>query len=176
MAIIDSTYFIGDISIPNNAVNNAELTRAIDTVERETLKKLLGDKLYIDYLANPTDERWVKLVEGHTYTYDDYTIKWEGLQNAQKDSLLAYFTYEYVLNYRYENFADIAVNRQQSEKSEAVSVNKKMCTAQNRGVDLYGYYNDIIIKPTAFNFIKHGGYTFDDWIFTPIEKINHMGI
>ena len=42
MAIIDNTYFIGEISIPNNAVNNAELTRAIETVERETLKKLLG--------------------------------------------------------------------------------------------------------------------------------------
>lgn len=176
MAIIDSSYFIGEISIPTTTVSAAELTYAIEQVEREILKKLLGDKLYIDYVNNSNDERWEKLVKGHIYTYDDYTIKWEGLSNSQKNSLLAYFTYAHILRYRNEAFSDVGVNKQKSNKSEVKSVNSKMCIAQNKGVDIYGRYNDQIIDPTAFNFIKYGGYTFDDWIFTPIDKINRLGI
>lgn len=176
MSIIDSTYFIGELSLPNNSVINAELTNSISRVEKDVLRKLLGDALYSDYVANSSDERWAKLVEGYTYEYDGYTIMWNGLQNTDKVSLLAYFTYEYVLRYRDNVFADTGVNKQLSDKSKTVSVNSKMCIAQNKGVDLYGDINDVVYKPTAYNFMRFGGYTFNDWIFTPIEKINPLGI
>lgn len=174
MSIIDNTYFKGDIALSTSW--NDEIDLSIPVVEEAILRKLLGDTLYAEYLANPTDAKWVALVDGEDYIYDSYTISWKGLKGSNQKSLLAYFTYEYLLRDNDEQVSNKGVIRQSSEKGEDVSVNSKMCNAQNKGVDLFGSVHDSYLKPSAYNFLRHSSYTFEDWVFTPIAKINRFGI
>lgn len=63
--LIDSSYFVGELLIPNTTgnhpaqtVNTTELDRFILLYEREYLIKLLGKTLYDEFIAHPTDS-WV---------------------------------------------------------------------------------------------------------------------
>lgn len=174
--IIDKSYFKGEISIPSNKISDNKLEMFIALAEPDILRDLLGETLYQDYLANPTAEKWVKFVEGHEYTYDGYTVKWQGLKNSQKISLLAYFTFERLARAEDSYLNTSGGVQGVSDKGNTVSVNSIMTQAQCKGVDLYGKCTDSPLKPTAYNFIKDGGYDFDNWVFTPIEKINILGI
>jgi len=58
MAVIDSSYFVGEISIPNTAGSGAvvtatlaKLNRLISIYEKDYLTKLLGDTLYDEFIA-----------------------------------------------------------------------------------------------------------------------------
>ena len=105
MAFIDSTYFTGEIFIPN-ASSDTKLTAAITQYEKEILMKLLGYPLYKALqadlvLGEPQTQKYIDLVDGKefTHTFDgvEYTLKWEGLRNSGKLSLIDYYVYhEYV--------------------------------------------------------------------------------
>jgi hypothetical protein len=63
---IDTTYFVsGQTAIPNvastataGAAIAVTVTRYITMYEPDFIKKLLGDDLYADYVATPTDAKW----------------------------------------------------------------------------------------------------------------------
>ena len=174
--IIDQTYFKGEISVPNNTVSNAELDLFISSSEAEILRKLLGDELYSDYLTNPTDAKWIALVEGETFINGDYTVIWKGLKNTELISLLAYFTYEKLARSKSSQLTSVGTTKGKSEKATKISESFKMSFANNRGVDLYGELCNPLFAPTAYNFLRYSSYDFTGWIFTPIERINQMGI
>ena len=67
MALIDTSYFIGEITVPNigsvsgnpaASINLAELNRLILIYEKDYLVKLLGKALYDVFIANPSAD-WV---------------------------------------------------------------------------------------------------------------------
>ena len=67
MALIDTSYFIGEITVPNigsvsgnpaASINLAELNRLILIYEKDYLVKLLGKALYDVFIANPS-ATWV---------------------------------------------------------------------------------------------------------------------
>ena len=174
--IIDETYFRYNLGIPSNKLSQDELRFYITRVEPVILKKMLGDYLYADFVANQTDERWQKLLNGHTYTVDDYTVIWGGLKNSLKISLLAYFTYAEILKDNDTYFSEAGAVQGRSDKGDYVSVNSKMCIAQSEGVKLYGSPLNHVSQATAFNFLKYGGYDFENWVFTVIEPINYFGL
>lgn len=94
MALIDSTYFIRDISLDVGTLSNidSDLTK----YERELIESLFNYEDAQDVLdyANPGSDQWViDVVEGKEYTVDSTTYKWIGLANAEKESLIAYWTY-----------------------------------------------------------------------------------
>ena len=149
----------------------------IPIVEKDIMRKLLGDTLYTDYVANPTDARWIALVDGATYTYDDKSVIWDGTKGIAGNSMMGFFTYERILRDLDSNVVANGVVRQASEKGEYYSVNSRMSLGQNKGVNLYGTYCESRLNGTAYNYLRDNGtYDFDDWVFTPIVKINSLGI
>jgi hypothetical protein len=101
MSFIDSTYFVGEINIPN-AATETSLTQAITQYEKEILIKLLGYKLYSLLIADllngvPQTQKYLDLVNGkeftHYYNGGTYTIKWEGLKNTSLQSLISYYVF-----------------------------------------------------------------------------------
>ena len=95
MYLIDKTYFVKELTIPNlNEMNSPVLTdinRYIDTDVRLVLTNALGYQLFSEFDAQmvqgPTggtlsitaDTRWQNLVYGVQYTGDTGTVKWKGL-------------------------------------------------------------------------------------------------
>lgn len=191
--LIDSTYFKGEILLTNKTDLSADISEAIERYEKEILISLLGYKLYKQMITTPTDEPYKSLIEGAEFelTFDGITqlLKWEGLKNTQKESLIAYYVY-----YKYQERTFVrpsAINaiKPKAEAAEIVSPLPKMVNAWNRMIELYGetpnrwFYGGVTIMqpdggyindnlPSAYNYLSVKIADFPDWIFTPLRPIN----
>ena len=178
-SLIGNTYFIREINIPDNALSS-DMAEFITQYEKQALIMLLGYELYKDFIANPGDARWSRLISGHEYdvSYQGLTtpIKWNGLTNTDLVSLLAYYIYYWYMNFHATDTTSVGESVIEKENAMGVNPTQKMVAAWNNFVDLYGKVGDAIINPTAYNFL----YNFKDdavngyanWIFTPVDKIN----
>jgi hypothetical protein len=202
MAFIDSTYFVGEIAIPQ-AANDTALAQAITQYEKEILISLLGYKLYSLLIAacpsGVPSGVYVDLVNGaeftHTFNGEDVTLKWEGLKNSVLQSLIAYYVfYKYVerdVTRLYGTGISMATVK---EGWERVSPADKLCAVWERMRTLYGKippeYKPVYTRPvtgsnlpsvfnsdpSAYNFLFANKTDYPDWIFTPLWNINVFGI
>lgn len=210
MSFIDSTYFVGEINIPTltGANSNATtLNQAITQYEKEILIELLGYKLYSLLIADCTDgvpntQIYKDLVNGVefdlNYRGEVITLKWEGLVNDAKQSLLAYYTYYKYIEREVTHLSGVGVALTQTIKGTRASSVNKMCTAWERMRSLYGmipptykkYFNypakmpmkgsnlPLVFncEPSAYNFLFANKSNYPDWLFTPQWNINQFGI
>ena len=86
MALIDSTYFVGEISLPVGKYS--DLSLFIERLEKQFLRKALGYELSKLVIEN-TDPLVADLIAG--------SGQWEGLTNTGKESVIAYYVYYYYL-------------------------------------------------------------------------------
>lgn len=86
MALIDSTYFVGEISLPVGKYSDLELF--ISRLEKQFLRKALGYEL-AQLVVENTDPLVADLIAG--------SGQWEGLTNTGKESVIAYYVYYYYL-------------------------------------------------------------------------------
>ena len=203
MSFIDSTYFVGEINIPN-ASTDTSLTQAIPQYEKEILIKLLGYKLYSLLIADlsdgvPQTQKYLDLVNGkeftHYYNGNEYTIKWEGLKGALSQSLISYYIFYKYVERDVTRLYGTGISRATTKEGwESVSPENKLINAWERMRELYGklppeykYYYDTQIlceempdtfdvNPSAYNFLFANKTDYPDWIFTPLWNINKFGI
>ena len=86
MALIDSTYFVGEISLPVGKYSVLELF--ISRLEKQFLRKALGYEL-AQLVVENTDPLVTDLIAG--------SGEWEGFTNTDKESIIAYYVYYYYL-------------------------------------------------------------------------------
>lgn len=136
-ALIDATYFIRNINIPNIEIakpNNAVLLERLNyfilKYEPECLLKILGYKLYKALLFE-SSTRITDLVYGAEYTNSYGTLKkWDGLvQPTPKISLIANYIYYYFQEASATQTSGVNTNVPKGEASVAVSVGDKMIYA-----------------------------------------------
>lgn len=191
--LITADYFIREVNLPGNVLSGtlANITPYIEQYEREVLIDLLGYPLYKSLLvgiaAGSPDYgsvRWKRLITGHEYdiTYQgvDTQVKWNGLINDEKRSLLAYFIFYYYL----KDHTTFTSNRGElaglSENAVPFNPAQRLVKSWNLGRDLYGKTVDDLVNPTAYNFLYNfkddetNGY--DGWIFTPIDHLNTFSL
>lgn len=194
MSFIDSTYFTGEIQIPNVTANGAAITQAITQYEKEILIQLLGYKLYSLLIADlvlgvPVTQKYLDLVNGaeftHSFNGQDIILKWEGLKNTALQSLIAYYVFhEYVRN-NIVRLYGTGMSIVSTEKGfERVSSKPKLFEVWEKMRTLYGkippeyksYSNHLRIfypvstfnlDPSAYNFLFANKDDYPDWIFTP---------
>lgn len=177
MAIIDKTYFVFRLSLPSSWMDEVDAT--IPIVEERVMRSLLGDTLYQEYLDNPTDTKFVKLIEGDTYEVSGKKVIWKGLKASvafNVQSPLALFTYAEMLIINNDQVINSGVVKESSEKGITQGIDAKVMSAYNAAIDLYGSRLNDTYKPTAYNFINDAGYTFDNWDFTELQMVNQFGI
>ena len=208
MSFIEDTYFTGEIKlweIGTGKVNNSNLTQAIAQYEPEILKMLLGYKLYSLLIADlngsgiPQTQKYIDLVNGKEFTHEidgqTLTLKWEGLKNSAKLSLIAYYVYyKYVERDITRAYGSGVSMAKPSEGWDRASAVNKLCSTWERMRDLYGkippelksYYKvptpvaeisgPFDYEPSAFNFLYANQSDYPDWIFTPLWNLNAFGI
>jgi len=204
---IDTAYFVGEIVIPNIKDNTTTLTQAIVQYEKEILINLLGYKLYSLLIADlddgiPQTQIYKDLVDGaeftHNYRGTDYLLKWEGLKNTAKQSLIAYYVYYQHVQREITQLSGVGVLSMPSGKGNRVSSVNKLINAWERMRELYGIMPPEYRKcysgrvpfitmgnfpcatfncdPSAYNFLLANKSDYPDWVFTPQWNINAFGI
>lgn len=148
MSLIDSTYFRNDISLPVGTYS--DIQQYIDKYEKEVLVNLLGYTNYTEMVAayvesiketNPValPEKWDRLINGCTFSYNGYTVKWNGLINTEKESFIAYYVYcQYVKSHQTQITQTGGVQAK-NENSTVVDGVAKYVDSWNKFVGLYGY-------------------------------------
>jgi hypothetical protein len=203
MAFIDSTYFVGEIAIPQ-AANDTGLTQTITQYEKEILLSLLGYKLYSLLIADlsnglPQTQIYIDLVNGkefiHVLNGESILLKWEGFKNTALQSLIAYYIFYRFVERDIARLYGTGISMATVKDGwERVSPVNKLCAVWERMRELYGkippelrmYYSYSILgselprtfnsDPSAFNFLFANKTDYPDWRFTPLWNINAFGI
>lgn len=75
----------------SQSVRDDKINPFIEDAEFLDIKGLLGELLYNDIVANPTDQKNLDILNPKTYTYGDYDYKHQGLKKVE--SIFAYARY-----------------------------------------------------------------------------------
>lgn len=98
MGLIDSTYFVGEINIPNSQLANSGVPELLATLievrEPEFLRKVLGYELSRDFITGLSqlviDPKWTNLLQGVEYTDMNGRLnKWNGLLQFPGSNIIA---------------------------------------------------------------------------------------
>lgn len=171
--LIDSSYFIRGIAIPNVGNNNPnkyaldQVNSLISKYEEQVLVSLLGRDLYHLLLTEDSD-RMIDLMYGDLSSKTD----WNGIL-FRLTSLIADYVYYFYQENNSSQTTGIAVKRPKSEAGVTVAPLEKMVNAWNdfskKSRSLRNYldtYSDIY--PEAI------GVTEDNWTF--FQSINMFGL
>ena len=188
--LIDTTYFIGEIALPGSSLTGtlADISPYIVKYEREALIAILGYTLYkqlkaeIDAAVYTT--KWNRLVNGHEYTItylgDSHLVKWNGLINSDKVSLLASYIFYQYLRFHTTHTSGMGEVFSVTENGVRISPSQRMVAAWNNFIDLRGDPSEPDINPTCYNFLNNfeddvtNGY--DPWLFNVMGHTNSFGI
>lgn len=131
MPLIDATYLQGNLTIGSNDpsvvlyVNNL-----IAMYENEYLQGTLGYSLMKALLAAPTEQRFIDLLNGKEYTYNNTVYYWQGLRNATtKRSPIANYVYYMYLKNTAQSQAGIGTVVPNAENATKTSPVDKMAFA-----------------------------------------------
>jgi len=204
MNYTDYTYFTGDIDITFENQDPTGFTRDyITPLEEEISVRVMGRKLYNESQAGiiePTpDQKWLDLRDGVEFDVEfegiTYPVKWNGLQNTEKKSLLSYYIYAEWLSKNYKQLLGTGVAIAKKKNATTTDVREYILQSQSKAKALIGdypvksdkYQNVILIddidvdlikifEPTLFNFLYHKRADYPSWVFTPYEFGNYFDI
>ncbi len=177
MSLIDQSYFVFDINLPVGTYSS--LPGYINRFEPEILTELLGYELaalVMAYDPDTSEQRIIDFVEGKEYTAivngRDVKVKWNGLINTQKKSLIAYYVYYWYVRANNTLTTGIGEAKAKTENGTMVDASQKVMNAAMRLAELYGNEYESEAMPSAYNFLKHHEADYPEWIFTPRRSIN----
>lgn len=197
MALIDDSYFVGSINIPNVDRFINSFNDRLEEYEKEVLIDLLGYQLYNDFILGISEvtpeQRWLDLRDGgveFTFTFDGHEVtrKWDGLINDEQKSLIAYYSYYRFIYESQSSTSGIGEVIGNAENSTRVDNIRKSVSAWNEFLRLYGdtcnyyfskfnetYYtfND---EPSAYNFLNANRDVYTNWEFSTKRRLNTFGI
>jgi len=167
MYLIDKTYFIKNLHVPNTeeptSDASTDLDMSIDRYVRQFLQMTLGNVLFSDFDSYVTDgeleitapQKWLNLVNGCEYTKDGIDYVWQGLKyelGLYKVSLLANYTY---VNH-YQNTTNSILGQIAIDPKNGVVVNPTdhLVSVWNEFVEMYqgancsngfvNYYDNVV--------------------------------
>ena len=155
--IIDESYFINDIAIANtnNTSIEASLNSAIVKREKEALISQFGYELYKLFIANPTDQIYLDIVEGKEFSFEfcgkTVTRKWIGLANSEKVSLLAYYVYFFYEKDRNTFNSSVGFVTPKVENAEQDNPRMNYVNSWNQYIEQRGDLNKINECPRTLN-------------------------
>jgi len=104
MSLIDSTYFINDISLDTGTYS--DIAASITKYERQLIESIFDyadAQLILDEEEGAFEQA---VINGDTYTISGITYKWKGLANLELESPIAYYVYYYHLR----NLSSVTTN------------------------------------------------------------------
>jgi hypothetical protein len=161
MSLINNTYFVGDIALPNLDEVTNTFQVLMDRYETEILQRLLGFQLHKEFIAALADtpaQKWIDLRDGAEFTFDfcgnTVTQKWNGLINSAKISLISYYVYYQYRNQNINTTTSINDVRGIPENADRGDDSWKVVNAWNRGHELYGDIDNVTCLTSSIRSTK----------------------
>jgi hypothetical protein len=163
MPLIDRTYFVGEINLPNT--NQTAVQENIDFLiskrEPELLIALFGYEMYKAFTTglteDPIPQRWVDLRDGVDYQDGDVLRHWMGLvavDGEVKESLIANYVYCWYMRKEATQTSGVGEVATKTENSARVSPMAKQVRAWNEMVDWIA---------ELFNFLQVKKEDYPEW-------------
>ncbi len=140
--IIDESYFRGEITIAqlSQATVLSNLDTFISKYEPRFLKQLLGLSFYNAFIdgidpISGAQQRWLDLLNGVEYEYNDRLYEWVGFQNTDKLSPIANFVYYQFTTKQVQWTVGTGEVKPKNENSTMVSATPKLVRAWNEMVE-----------------------------------------
>lgn len=160
MPLIDRTYFIGEINLPNT--NQLAVQEILDFLiskrEPELLTQLFGYEMFKAFTAglteDPVPQRWVDLRDGVDYQDGDVLRHWMGLvaiDGEPKESLIANYVYYWFTRKEATQTSGVGEVATKTENSVRVSPIAKQVRAWNEMIDwIAELFNYLQVKQDEF--------------------------
>lgn len=145
----------------------------IDRYERDILIQLLGyvlAKLTIAY-SDASEQRIKDLVEGKEYQVNGHTVKWNGLLNDERVSLLAYYILIQSVTNRAIAFENVGTVSDQVVSPAGFIIDKGL-----RLRELAGYPRQDPYAPSLYNFLYNHQSIYPEWVFNEYRAANIFSI
>ena len=177
MYIIDTSYFIKNINVPNTkelqSGNTTQLEMYIDQYVRECLKSALGYELFkdldqyvIDGVFNANEnapQKWLDFVFGKEYEKNNQLMKWQGLYYTEglfKNSLLAKYVFYHWYKDNVTTLSSIGEVNLQAKNAVTAEPNQRLVSVWNEFVYEYQYKQTMNASNLNIYFI-HGIPVYD---------------
>lgn len=164
MPLIDHTYFIGELNIPDTGKENVQewLSVFISKYEPELLQAILGYALYkafkVGLTVTPIEARWTALRDGKEYTSTNgHLRKWPGLivvDGLSKRSPIANYVYFHWSRDKVSRTTATGEVKDNSEGSTGVSAQYKQKNAWN---EMAYWISELIV------FLNANEATYPEW-------------
>lgn len=170
MSLIDKTYFVKDINIPDSTFS--DLDAYITRYEKEILQHLLGYELWklVDAYGAGDTGVIADLVEGKEYTIGSETVKWNGLINDDKVSLIAYYVYYWWVRNNATFTAITGERKAKDENSDPAAVNQRITNAWLRLEDLALSVD--FPYDSLYMFLSTNEADYPEWVYTELGNVN----
>lgn len=152
MNIVNQSFFIGEINIPNtgNAAIFNNLNNFIAKYEPECLLKILGYPLY-KKLENESSQRMTDLLTGAEYTDQQGNLqKWQGIKHDTTISLVANYIYFFFQRSAATLTTGVSTSVSNTEGGVSVSPQEKM-------VEAWNFFSDEVASMLLFLWNKNQG-------------------
>lgn len=181
--LIDYTYFVDDINVPDANGTYSTLDDFITKFEKKYLIRVLGYTLYKLIAAydsahpEASEQRIRDIIEGKEFQSDDlvFTYKWNGLKNTDLISPIAYYVYYHHQVSKITHTSTSGEKKNAIENSQPVETSFKLYDAWNNMVDLTGKINDYKVD-SLYYFMYKNADTYPEWEFEEFDYINSFGI
>lgn len=181
--IINDTYFVGEIHIPQTGATasalvnqNSSLQYFIDEYEREIIELALGkersNEFYTQIDANGSllttaDPKWGRLLNGHSYLKNGITYYWRGLietKGTLPTSLMAYYVYYKYITESVTQRTTLGVVKADGKNGDTMMVSASPTLSRAwrkmykwyQDSDYYGYSRNLAVK-----YMYKGAYVED---------------
>lgn len=172
MSIISIADFsAGELKITRNNSVDTDLQSYIDETEEKYLRSLLGDTLYIQFIAQlptPTLQKWTDLLNGYNYTVENENGENESVYFVGVKKMLRLFTwFNFVREQSFQNaiVGQVKGASQASANASMEEISRLIKTRYNKAIELYLscykfiYDNDEQTRTSA-SVVDNGGGSF----------------
>jgi len=163
-----------ELSSDGGVSYRATFSNFVDTTEATILKKLLGIKLYDQFIAglNPVSldyplEKWMNIEYGAQYEFGGVTYEWVGL-----NTLLTPYIYKEWLSRTFDNHSETGISIPKVENAEVTSPGLRMVRADNEFFKYAG--NQHKVDNSLFGFLYVNSADYADWVFTDVSNMNRF--
>jgi hypothetical protein len=140
--IIDETYFTGNLTIAQLSQMEVrdDLDLLIEREEPKYLKLLLGLRFYNAFIAgispiSGAEQRWLNLLNGIEYEYNNREYQWIGFENDLKQSPIANYVYTQYLKNLVETMTGVGTVKPATENGSLAFASPKIVRAWNEMVE-----------------------------------------
>jgi len=174
--LIDKTYFIGEINIPDGKYS--DLDTFIERFEKEFIIQAFGYTLAKEILAydsahhGNSSQRILDIINGKEFDELPYKFKWTGLINADKISPIAYYVYCQYMRSKITHTGTTGESGNGTDPQAETNIKVQNAWAQMLTLIGEGSYTGMAHDNSLHYFMTKHISDYPEWLYTDFGFVN----